>query len=76
MFIDLIERIVRYSPEKRLTAAEALAHQYFDELRNERVYRSIAYFNGLELFFDFEKEILPLSLREKLVPKWWKSNRK
>ncbi len=53
VFIDLIEKIVRYSPEKRLTAAEALAHQYFDDLRNERVYRNIPHFQGLELFFDF-----------------------
>lgn len=52
-FIDLIEKIVTYSPHKRLTPAQALAHHYFDDLRNERIYRNIPYFQGLELFFDF-----------------------
>jgi serine/threonine protein kinase len=46
-FIDLAEKILRYSPEKRLTAAEALTHPYFEELRNERVFRNISYFQGL-----------------------------
>lgn len=33
LLIDLIEQIMIYSPKQRLNAAEALAHEYFDELR-------------------------------------------
>lgn len=32
--IDLIEKIMRYSPDKRLNAGQALCHPYFDELRD------------------------------------------
>jgi serine/threonine protein kinase len=31
--IDLIEKIVKYAPEKRLTAEQALCHPYFNEIR-------------------------------------------
>lgn len=34
--IDLISKILVYSPEKRLTSLEALMHPYFDELRHPR----------------------------------------
>jgi serine/threonine protein kinase len=30
LLIDLIDRLVKYSPIKRFTAAESLAHPYFD----------------------------------------------
>jgi len=33
--VDLLSNILVYSPNKRLTAVEALAHPYFDELRDE-----------------------------------------
>ena len=36
-FFDLLEKILRYEPEKRISPLEALAHPFFDELRIERV---------------------------------------
>jgi len=38
---------MKYSPSKRITAAQALAHHYFDELRDEKVFRNITPFKGL-----------------------------
>mmetsp|Transcript_10585 Transcript_10585/g.24126 ORF Transcript_10585/g.24126 Transcript_10585/m.24126 type:complete len:358 (+) Transcript_10585:135-1208(+) len=32
--VDLISKVLRYSPEKRLTPLEACAHPFFDELRD------------------------------------------
>jgi len=32
--IDLLEKILVYNPEKRLTAEAALAHPFFDSIRN------------------------------------------
>ncbi len=34
--IDLVSKIVVYSPNKRLSALEALAHSYFDDMREEK----------------------------------------
>lgn len=36
--VDLVERILVYDPEKRLTAVEALGHVYFDDIRNQEVF--------------------------------------
>jgi len=33
LLLDLVEQIMIYSPKQRLNAAEALAHEFFDELR-------------------------------------------
>jgi serine/threonine protein kinase len=33
--IDLLNKLLQYSPLKRLTAKEALAHPYFEELHDE-----------------------------------------
>ena len=35
-FIDLIEKMLVYSPVKRITAMKALCHPFFDELRNNK----------------------------------------
>lgn len=32
-FIDLLLKMLNYLPEKRITAREALNHQYFDSIR-------------------------------------------
>lgn len=34
LLIDLVTKIMQYSPIKRITPAEALMHEYFDELRD------------------------------------------
>ena len=33
--IDLITKTLYYSPVKRITPGDALAHEYFDDLRDE-----------------------------------------
>lgn len=33
LLVDLITKIMQYSPKRRVTAFEALCHPYFDELR-------------------------------------------
>lgn len=35
--IDLIRRMLVYSPDERISAIEACAHPYFDELRSEEI---------------------------------------
>lgn len=30
--LDLLGKLLEYRPEKRITAAEAMKHEYFDEL--------------------------------------------
>jgi glycogen synthase kinase 3 beta len=37
--VDLVNKIMQYSPSKRLTASEAMMHEYFDDLRNENNYK-------------------------------------
>lgn len=32
--LDLIEKMLQYSPDRRITPAKAIMHEYFDELRN------------------------------------------
>ena len=51
--IDLTEKLVRYAPERRLTAAEALAHPYFDDLRDERSFKKLGKYKNFEHFFNF-----------------------
>ena len=35
LLIDLVKKIMEYSPLKRITAGEALKHPYFDELKDQ-----------------------------------------
>jgi hypothetical protein len=42
-----------YSPSQRLTAIEALAHPYYDELREEGNYTRITKLTGVSHFFEF-----------------------
>lgn len=34
-FLDLIDKVLRYDHQERLTASEAMAHPYFDPVRND-----------------------------------------
>lgn len=34
--VDLISKLLRYEPDQRLLPLEALAHEFFDELRNPK----------------------------------------
>ncbi|KAF1799627.1 serine/threonine protein kinase [Mucor lusitanicus] len=64
--IDFVGLLLKYSPNERLTAFEAMAHPYFDELRDPNV----KMLGGLALpkLFDFTKQELA-SVRPELLPK-------
>ncbi|RIA95764.1 Pkinase-domain-containing protein [Glomus cerebriforme] len=61
--IDLISRLLEYTPSNRLTAIQAMCHPFFDELRNPETRLP----NGKELpkLFDFTAQ--ELSIREDLI---------
>ncbi|CAG8456985.1 17518_t:CDS:2 [Acaulospora morrowiae] len=63
--IDLIERLLEYTPSNRLTAIEAMCHPFFDELRNPDTRLP----NGKDLpkLFDFTDR--ELSIRHELIHK-------
>ncbi|KAK4797245.1 hypothetical protein SAY86_029571 [Trapa natans] len=67
--VDLVSRLLQYSPNLRCTALEACAHPFFDDLRNPEVFLS----NGLALppLFDFTAQELAgasTELRHQLIP--------
>ncbi|KAJ2589419.1 glycogen synthase kinase 3 [Coemansia sp. RSA 1722] len=66
--LDLIRRLLEYTPTKRPSAIEAMAHPFFDELRDPET----KLYNGADLpeLFDFTVEELSVdpSLIPKLVP--------
>jgi serine/threonine protein kinase len=67
---DLMNKLLQYSPVNRITCFEALAHPFFNELRNSDVKLP----NGQDLppLFDFSKEELEkmekLKLTDILLP--------
>lgn len=71
-FIDLLGKMLTYEPEKRIKPLEALAHPFFDELREEKCALS----NGVmpDLFY-FSKEELKADYDgcKNLTPKWYKA---
>ena len=52
--IDLVAKLLEYTPEARLSSVEAMCHPFFDELRQEGAKMP----NGKEfpLLFDFTRE--------------------
>ncbi|KAI0648209.1 Pkinase-domain-containing protein [Trametes meyenii] len=62
--IDLVSKLLEYTPEARLSAVEAMCHPFFDELRQEGAKMP----NGKEFpaLFDFTRE--ELSVRPDLIP--------
>ncbi|KAG8953925.1 regulator of ime2 [Tulasnella sp. 424] len=66
--IDLVSRLLEYTPSARLSAVEAMCHPLFDELRQEGTKMP----NGKELprLFDFTREELSIrpDLNRTLVP--------
>ena len=34
LLIDLVHKVLQYSPSRRFTPADAILHEYFDELRD------------------------------------------
>ncbi|KAK9764568.1 glycogen synthase kinase 3 [Basidiobolus ranarum] len=66
--LDLISHVLDYTPAKRLTALEAMAHPFFDELRQAETKLSTD--RELPLLFDFTKAELALrpDLNRRLIP--------
>lgn len=64
--IKLVEKLLEYTPEARLSAVEAMCHPFFDELRNEDT-RLQPQDKPLPRLFDFTREgeanLIHLSLR-------------
>jgi serine/threonine protein kinase len=66
---DLVAACLRYDPTQRVTAADALAHPFFDELRSPGTRLP----NGAPLppLFDLsdeERGYLPLALQQRILP--------
>ncbi|MED6181689.1 Shaggy- protein kinase theta [Stylosanthes scabra] len=67
--IDLASKMLQYSPNLRLTALEACAHPFFDDLRNPNV--TLPNGRPLPPLFDFSAQELadaPDELRRRLIP--------
>jgi serine/threonine protein kinase len=67
--IDLISDTLKFSPNNRITALDALSHSFFDELREPQTHLP----NGRPLppLFDFsesERQYMSLALQQRLVP--------
>ena len=70
--VDLISKLLVYNPERRLNPVEALAHPFFDELREQGTRLP----NGSPLpdLFDFHKEEITsttASIMKILIPEWY-----
>jgi len=72
LLLDLLSKVLVYSPQKRLHPLEALLHPYFDELRDRNF--KVGGKQGPNLF-DFTSEELSVrpDLASKLVPSWYSS---
>ncbi|XP_048426392.1 shaggy-related protein kinase theta-like [Pyrus x bretschneideri] len=67
--VDLVSRLLQYSPNLRCTALEACAHPFFDDLRDPNV--SLPNGRALPLLFNFTAQELagaPTELRHRLIP--------
>ncbi|OIW01113.1 hypothetical protein TanjilG_25221 [Lupinus angustifolius] len=67
--VDLISRMLQYSPNLRCTALEACAHPFFDDLRDPKV--SLPNGRAMPPLFDFTPQELadaPDELRQRLIP--------
>jgi glycogen synthase kinase 3 beta len=71
--IDLLQRILCYNPDERITPLEALMHPYFDELRKQRLTINGKKIVDLFNFNDAELSSNP-GLANDLIPKWYKGN--
>eukprot|EP00761_Pharyngomonas_kirbyi_P014594 gb/GECH01014624.1/.p1 GENE.gb/GECH01014624.1/~~gb/GECH01014624.1/.p1 ORF type:complete len:428 (+),score=81.78 gb/GECH01014624.1/:1-1284(+) len=78
--LDLLIKILRYSPHERITPIDALAHPFFDELRQNNV--KLPNGNEAPSLFDFTTEELQMASNSDVVKKilpqslWGKYNLK
>jgi glycogen synthase kinase 3 beta len=70
MFVELISKILVYSPRDRLKPLEVLLHPFFNDLREEKFEMANV---TLPDFFDFSKEELSIQpeIANKLTPAWY-----
>lgn len=69
--IDLVSKLIVYTPSKRLSVIESLKHEFFDELRNEDT--TIGGEIEMPKLFSFTKEELIKASPEdikSLIPEW------
>jgi len=71
LLLDLLAKVFDYNPKKRITAIQAMKHEYFDELRQKPI--EIDGSNIVDLF-DFSEEEIKGHEEEyaNLVPNWYK----
>jgi glycogen synthase kinase 3 beta len=67
--VDLVAKLLRYTPNLRLTPLQAMAHEFFDELRDPNC--KLPTSNPLPALFDFSEQELSIDpkLNAKLLPK-------
>ncbi|KAF7457571.1 putative cell-cycle-associated protein kinase GSK [Cryptosporidium felis] len=81
--IDLLQQILRYEPNLRISPYEAMAHPFFDHLRNSfendaqnSPLNGINYIPQLFNFSPYELSIIPGNILNKILPKNLSSNYK
>jgi serine/threonine protein kinase len=72
-YLDLINKLLTYEPNVRLTPMNALLHSFFDELRDSKTHLPNGDPLPKELFyFSDEERKLDSNLVDKLIPTWLK----
>ncbi len=70
-FLDLISKLLVYSPSKRISAFEALAHPYFENLREEGTKNKML--DSVLFSFTEEEKNSCGELIHRLIPTWFKT---
>lgn len=68
--VDLISKVMRYNPAERYTPYQALMHPYFDELRDQKMYRDLCEELEVPVIFDFTEEECTFEEYQTLMPAW------
>jgi glycogen synthase kinase 3 beta len=74
--VSLISGILKYDPDQRLKPMEALAHKFFDELRQEST--RLPSGQPMPDLFNFCKSEITAAgpdTMKKLVPKWYRGSK-
>ena len=74
-FLDLIDKMLMFAPDKRTKPIYLLGHPFFDELRDKNT--KLENGNPLPDLFNFNKvemSIDPHFIRENLIPDWYSSS--
>jgi len=74
-FFDLIDKMLMFSPEKRMKPIYLLGHPFFDELRD--INTKLENGRNLPNLFNFNKTEINIDskfVKERLIPKWYDKN--